>query len=111
MERFTRKTDGYLQSVEINYFPREGGKVFEMWNKLGAYEDAEEQGLLKWDFHAAWQVDKSIWETMGKDNFVCSHCQTVWASREISNMHYCPTCGAKMDLKESLEQALKEGAV
>lgn len=72
--------------------------------KLAEYEDAEEQGSLVWIIHAAWQVDKSVQETMGKDNFVCSHCRTIWASSEISNMHYCPTCGAKMDGKE-------EGAV
>ena len=31
------------------------------------------------------------------DDYECSVCSTLWATKEIKNMHYCPSCGAKMD--------------
>lgn len=33
----------------------------------------------------------------GDDKYYCDKCQTIWESKQIKNMHYCPTCGAKMD--------------
>ena len=37
------------------------------------------------------------------DDYECSVCSTLWASKEIKNMHYCPSCGAKMDAKRGEE--------
>ena len=43
-----------------------------------------------------WEHDKLF----GECAYVCSFCHTIWTSSEIQNMHYCPTCGAKMDKKK-----------
>ena len=43
-----------------------------------------------------WEVDKLIQNSFGDDAYVCSECETIWNSTNIKNMHYCPTCGAKM---------------
>ena len=43
--------------------------------------------------HAKWEKDKLF----GNCAYVCTFCHTIWTSSEIDNMHYCPTCGAKMD--------------
>lgn len=53
--------------------------------------------------HGEWKVDEDVQKVMGKDNFVCSHCTTIWASSDIKNMEYCPSCGAKMDGKKVQE--------
>ena len=45
------------------------------------------------DIHAKWESDKLF----GECAYVCTFCHTIWTSSEIDNMHYCPTCGAKMD--------------
>ena len=45
MERLTKRTKT-LESVGIKYAPKNDDKYFEILNKLGEYEDAEEQGLL-----------------------------------------------------------------
>ena len=46
MERITIKADKSLEAVGIKYFLKDKKMVFEPLNKLGEYEDAEEQGLL-----------------------------------------------------------------
>ena len=46
MERFTIKADKSLETVGIKYSLKDSNKVFEQLNKLGEYEEAEEQGLL-----------------------------------------------------------------
>ena len=70
----------------------------EAEHKLKAYEDAEAQGLLKWDIHGKWF-------DVGSLSCRCSAC----GCKNDKETNYCPNCGAKMDLKESLEQALKGG--
>jgi hypothetical protein len=46
MERVTIKADKSLEAVGIKYFLKDKKMVFEPLNKLGEYEDAEEQGKL-----------------------------------------------------------------
>lgn len=46
MERITIKGDKRLESAGIKYFVKDKKMVFEPLNKLGEYEDLEEQGLL-----------------------------------------------------------------
>lgn len=36
----------------------------------------------------------------GDDKYYCDKCQTIWESKQIKNMHYCPTCGAKMEAEQ-----------
>ena len=43
-----------------------------------------------------WEIDKLTQNSFGDDAYVCSVCETIWNSSKIINMHYCPTCGAKM---------------
>ena len=45
MGRLTMKTKN-LESVGIKYSQKDEDTYFEILNKLGEYEDAEEQGLL-----------------------------------------------------------------
>ena len=40
-----------------------------------------------------WEKD----EHYGEDAYVCTHCETIWTTEQIKNMHFCPTCGARMD--------------
>ena len=71
-------------------------------DKLGEYEDAEEQGLLVKVVHGEWEEYPSEFHRR------CSVCKTefVKAPSPFTNYcpNYCPNCGAKMDGKE-------EGAV
>ena len=45
MERLTKRTKT-LESVGIKYSPKYDDNYFEILNKLGEYEDAEEHGLI-----------------------------------------------------------------
>ena len=47
-----------------------------------------------------WEIDESIQKAFGDDAYVCTVCSTIWNSSNIKNMHYCPTCGAKMEGEE-----------
>ena len=47
-----------------------------------------------------WEHDKLF----GECAYVCSFCHTIWTSSEIQNMHYCPTCGADMRVKNELKE-------
>lgn len=46
MERLTVKAHKILETAGIKYSLKYSDKGFELLNKLGEYEDAEEQGLL-----------------------------------------------------------------
>ena len=67
MERFTVKADKSLETVGIKYSLKDSNKVFEQLNKLGEYEEAEEQGLLLRlpapldDVESFEIADKGIW--------------------------------------------------
>ena len=46
MERLTFKTDKIFEPTGLKYAPKNHDRYFEILNKLGEYEDLEEQGLL-----------------------------------------------------------------
>lgn len=46
MQRLTEKADEYFHKGGIKYYPKDKGLNKAICNKLGEYEDLEEQGLL-----------------------------------------------------------------
>lgn len=46
MQRLTEKADEYFHKGGIKYYPKDKGLNKSICNKLGEYEDLEEQGLL-----------------------------------------------------------------
>ena len=46
MQRLTEKADEYFHKSGIKYYPKDKGLNKSICNKLGEYEDLEEQGLL-----------------------------------------------------------------
>lgn len=43
-----------------------------------------------------WNIDQEWLRVRGETRYICSGCLTIWTPEHISNMHYCPTCGAHM---------------
>jgi len=73
----------------ICYLPKDHNScVFDVLNKLGEWEDLEEQGRLIEQKHGQWDYNKYR-------QMYCSNCGEY---PEIAvEWNYCPNCGAKMD--------------
>ena len=44
--------------------------------------------------HGKWIYGENL---DGFDGYRCSHCMTHFAVDDVSDYHYCPNCGSKMD--------------
>ena len=114
MERFTVKMDGDFQQAGIKYLAKQGGDYFELVNKLGELEDAEEQGLL---LRLPCKVGDKIYHI--EDGYMYDFkADSIEVRKENGKYIFCI---AFMDYKEedfgktaflteeAAEQALKEG--
>ena len=57
--------------------------------------------------HGRWEREDNVYDDL---TYICSACHEPWTLIDgtplDNNMHYCPNCGAKMDLEE--QDAKKE---
>lgn len=62
----------------------------KVWERLKAYEDAEEQRLITPVVHGRWIFNQEQW------TWDCTNCKGwVGSGVSISRYKYCPNCGAK----------------
>ncbi len=74
MERLTKRIKT-LETIGIKYIPKHDNKNFEILNKLGEYEDAEEQGLL---LRLPVAIGSEVWKIINqRDNFTDIHYKIV----------------------------------
>lgn len=99
MKRLTVKADERLHEYGIKYHCIScRTEAFETINKLGEYEDLEEQGLVvrktgKW----------KLLDDCANAGVYCSNCHKKVYREDYANQKikskYCPNCGAKMEIE------------
>lgn len=105
MSRLTIKVnEGKCLEQGICYLPKDSSScVFDVLNKLGEWEDLEEQGRLIEQKHC-------YCKSVDFNKIMCSECNHIWniMNNEVENFNYCPNCGAKILTKEEAEAKLAE---
>ena len=92
--------DAALENVpELKHDSHENCGICILWDRYEAREFIKEQPTVDAEpvRHGRWEMSSDI-----PDYIICSRCCAVfdvWKA-DMEQYHYCPNCGAKMDLEE-----------
>ena len=109
MGRLTKINEDACQLCKADYcIEKEPCFLYEVYEKLGKYEDLEEQGRLIEQKHGKWEECDWVFYDghdecvhIPKGAFVCTNCRHAFKKGKLEIKNYCPHCGAKMDEVEN----------